>query len=59
MKNNIDDNKENEDYNTYNYINNNKMLYKKTENDYNNGLNNLDLKIYQEDLNSQINDRIY
>ena len=59
MRNKIDDNKENENYNTNNYIHNSRMHYKKTEDNYNTGLNNLDLKIYQEDLNSQINDRIY
>ena len=59
MRNKIDDNKENENYNTNIYIHNSRMHYKKTEDNYNTGLNNLDLKIYQEDLNSQINDRIY
>ena len=59
MRNKIDDNKENENYNTNNYIHNSRMHYKKTEDNYNTGLNNLDLKIYQEDLNSQINNDFY
>ena len=59
MKNKIDENKENFDYNTNNYIHNNKMHYKDTQDNYNTGINNLDLKIYQEDMNSQINNDYY
>ena len=59
IKNKIDENKENFDYNTNNYIHNNKMHYKDTEDNFNTGINNLDLKIYQEDMNSQINNDYY
>ena len=37
----------------------NKNINKKRDIDYNSGLNNLDLKVYQEDMSSQINNGRY
>ena len=51
--------KENGEYNKRCYINNNKVINKNKEIDYNNGINNLDLKVYQEDMSSQINNGRY
>ena len=61
MRNKIDDNKENENYNYNHYMNHNKTINinRRRDMDYNNGLNNLDLKVYQEDMSSQINNGRY
>ena len=54
-------NKENENYNYNHYMNHNKTINinRRRDMDYNNGLNNLDLKVYQEDMSSQINNGRY
>ena len=54
MKNNIIHKKENEVKYSNHYINHNKMINIDKEMDYNNGINNLDLKVYQEDMTSRI-----
>ena len=51
--------KENEEYFSNHYTNHNKIINKNKDIDYNNGLNNLDLKVYQEDMSSQINNGQY
>ena len=48
MKSNIIHKKENEVKYSNHYINHNKMINIDKEMDYNNGINNLDLKVYQE-----------
>ena len=52
-------NKENENYISNYYMPYNKNINKKRDIDYNSGLNNLDLKVYQEDMSSQINNGRY
>ena len=52
-------NKENDEYFSNHYIPHNKIINKNKEIDYNNGLNNLDLKVYQEDMSSQIDNGKY
>ena len=54
LKNNIIHKKENEVKYSNHYINHNKMINIDKEMDYNNGINNLDLKVYQEDMTSRI-----
>ena len=54
-----DSNKENEEFFSNHYIPQNKIINKNKEIDYNNGLNNLDLKVYQEDMSSQIDNGKY
>ena len=51
--------KENEKYNSHHYLTHNKMMNKNKGMEYTNGLNNLDLKVYQEDMSSQINNGKY
>jgi Ca2+-binding EF-hand superfamily protein len=51
--------KENDLYHSNHYISHNKMLNRNKEIELNNGFNNLDLKIYQEDMSSQINNGKY
>ena len=59
IKNMQDSLNEDEEYFSNNYIAHNKIINKNKEIDYNNGLNNLDLKVYQEDMSSQINNGKY
>ena len=51
--------KENDSLFTNHYISHNKMINRSKPIDLNDGLNNLDLKIYQEDMSSQINNGKY
>ena len=59
IKNMQDSLNEDDEYYSNNYIAHNKIINKNKEIDYNNGLNNLDLKVYQEDMSSQINNGKY
>ena len=51
--------KENDSLFSNHYISHNKVINRNKQIDLNNGLNNLELKIYQEDMSSQINNGQY